>query len=164
ILPLALALVARMMALTPSPSRSVRGEHGSRFYVLIFALLALLGLTFMFGLPTYRLLYLLPGINQLNSPFRWIFAVTFSVAVLAGFGAAALTERDRLARRFGVVLLIAGVGILGALLLSRVFYPQIEPLVERVMHSMATPDRKSTRLNSSHVKNSYAVFCLKKKM
>src|SRR5436309_8460672 len=25
-------------------------------------------------------------------------------------------------------------------------------------------DRKSTRLNSSHVKNSYAVFCLKKKM
>src|SRR5207249_5875026 len=27
----------------------------------------------------------------------------------------------------------------------------------------ATQDRKSTRLNSSHVSNSYAVFCLKKK-
>src|SRR5690606_13106768 len=27
----------------------------------------------------------------------------------------------------------------------------------------ASGDRKSTRLNSSHVKNSYAVFCLKKK-
>src|SRR5690606_42135956 len=27
----------------------------------------------------------------------------------------------------------------------------------------AQRDRKSTRLNSSHVKNSYAVFCLKKK-
>src|SRR5215475_13024541 len=27
----------------------------------------------------------------------------------------------------------------------------------------ASPDRKSTRLNSSHVKISYAVFCLKKK-
>src|SRR5690606_41807596 len=27
----------------------------------------------------------------------------------------------------------------------------------------AHPDRKSTRLNSSHVKISYAVFCLKKK-
>src|SRR5690606_39866764 len=26
-----------------------------------------------------------------------------------------------------------------------------------------TEDRKSTRLNSSHVKNSYAVFCLQKK-
>src|SRR5690606_40876762 len=29
--------------------------------------------------------------------------------------------------------------------------------------SMVDLDRKSTRLNSSHVKNSYAVFCLKKK-
>src|SRR5690606_41806817 len=28
---------------------------------------------------------------------------------------------------------------------------------------LITPDRKSTRLNSSHVKISYAVFCLKKK-
>src|SRR5690606_39927468 len=28
---------------------------------------------------------------------------------------------------------------------------------------LATEDRKSTRLNSSHVKISYAVFCLKKK-
>src|SRR5690606_41013634 len=28
---------------------------------------------------------------------------------------------------------------------------------------LSNPDRKSTRLNSSHVKISYAVFCLKKK-
>src|SRR5690606_40898891 len=28
---------------------------------------------------------------------------------------------------------------------------------------VSPPDRKSTRLNSSHVKISYAVFCLKKK-
>src|SRR5690625_5972545 len=33
------------------------------------------------------------------------------------------------------------------------------PHSEQVAH----PDRKSTRLNSSHVANSYAVFCLKKK-
>src|SRR5690606_40021736 len=30
-------------------------------------------------------------------------------------------------------------------------------------NEQADPDRKSTRLNSSHVKSSYAVFCLKKK-
>src|SRR5207302_11499720 len=30
-------------------------------------------------------------------------------------------------------------------------------------HGCIPPDRKSTRLNSSHVKISYAVFCLKKK-
>src|SRR5690625_6388848 len=30
-------------------------------------------------------------------------------------------------------------------------------------HSLPDPDRKSTRLNSSHVASSYAVFCLKRK-
>src|SRR5690349_23977653 len=30
-------------------------------------------------------------------------------------------------------------------------------------HRVASQDRKSTRLNSSHVEISYAVFCLKKK-
>src|SRR5690242_21218150 len=30
--------------------------------------------------------------------------------------------------------------------------------------SITLPDRKSTRLNSSHMSISYAVFCLKKKM
>src|SRR5690554_7340738 len=35
---------------------------------------------------------------------------------------------------------------------------------ERVFYFPApSPDRKSTRLNSSHVRISYAVFCLKKK-
>src|SRR5690606_42093042 len=40
---------------------------------------------------------------------------------------------------------------------SAVPHRQISPRVPRAR------DRKSTRLNSSHVKNSYAVFCLKKK-
>src|SRR3989442_3012752 len=35
-------------------------------------------------------------------------------------------------------------------------------LVAELVHRM-DPDRKSTRLNSSHVRISYAVFCLKKK-
>src|SRR3989442_8201457 len=32
-----------------------------------------------------------------------------------------------------------------------------------ILHMMMAIDRKSTRLNSSHVRISYAVFCLKKK-
>src|SRR5690606_40099581 len=39
----------------------------------------------------------------------------------------------------------------------------ISPLHSSVGAASRRPDRKSTRLNSSHVKNSYAVFCLKKK-
>src|SRR5690606_40205811 len=37
-------------------------------------------------------------------------------------------------------------------------------LVEMKVGPFAGQDRKSTRLNSSHVKISYAVFCLKKKI
>src|SRR5690606_41564619 len=41
---------------------------------------------------------------------------------------------------------------------------QVEPTVEAFQQpGRDVRDRKSTRLNSSHVKISYAVFCLKKK-
>src|SRR5690606_39961801 len=36
-------------------------------------------------------------------------------------------------------------------------------VADRLYERLWTGDRKSTRLNSSHVKISYAVFCLKKK-
>src|SRR5690606_9473222 len=35
--------------------------------------------------------------------------------------------------------------------------------IDRILREQYGVDRKSTRLNSSHVKISYAVFCLKKK-
>src|SRR2546422_1387318 len=38
-----------------------------------------------------------------------------------------------------------------------------EPLLLGERHAAHVPDRKSTRLNSSHGYISYAVFCLKKK-
>lgn len=136
---------------------------------IIFALLGLISLSFMFGLPSYRLIYPLPGINQLNSPFRWIFGVAISVAVLAGFGADALgritdkfvgrrdkregaallkrpspTEKEtdksqtaRWARRFALGLVILGALILAGLLFSRVFFDQVEPLIQRVLDNMA---------------------------
>src|SRR5690606_10587012 len=56
---------------------------------------------------------------------------------------------------------VAGAAVLGELelevVLLGVFFPGAHGLG-------VLGDRKSTRLNSSHVKISYAVFCLKKKM
>src|SRR5690606_40625242 len=44
-------------------------------------------------------------------------------------------------------------------------YPTVTPVPVQLSELQGTEgvDRKSTRLNSSHVKISYAVFCLKKK-
>src|SRR5690554_7266399 len=44
---------------------------------------------------------------------------------------------------------------------ANVFLRDDEPAVAAKLHMKG--DRKSTRLNSSHVRISYAVFCLKKK-
>ncbi len=128
ILPLALALYGLIRR------RSVkRGAHQ-----IIMALLAIAALTFMFGLPTYILVYILPGINQLHSPFRWVFALTLSIALLAGFGMDSLvTEAEKWAKRFGLVLSVAGILTACLLVLSRLFYGQFSPLVEKAFASLA---------------------------
>mgnify|MGYP001411188819 CR=1 FL=1 len=155
ILPLVLAAFAILLSLTPKrfvgtrngasdnltpqpPLRKEeRGSHPARW---TFALLALVALTFMFGLPTYALLYYgFPGISQLHSPFRWVFALTLCVAVLAGFGLDDLLSgvAAKWARRIGITLLGLGVLIGAALLLGRSLYPQIEPTLERLWTGLA---------------------------
>ncbi|MGQ9889827.1 MAG: oligosaccharide flippase family protein [Aggregatilineales bacterium] len=127
ILPLALALYAVGW-----------GRPVHRALHLVFGLIGLLGLTFMFGLPTYRLLYLLPGINQLNSPFRWVFAVTLAAAALAGFGAdALLRDSSRRPRRVGAALLLAGGAVIAAGLAGLALWPRIAPLVDRLFRALA---------------------------
>ncbi|GAG91952.1 unnamed protein product, partial [marine sediment metagenome] len=82
ILPLLLALVAFL---------GKRTRH-----IWLFAALAVISLLFAFGTPLYAVLfYLMPGFNQLHSPFRWVFPYTLSIAVLAGFGATYLSGTGR---------------------------------------------------------------------
>src|SRR5690625_6655049 len=46
---------------------------------------------------------------------------------------------------------------------KRGYHWHYRPIVEQSLQHSILEDRKSTRLNSSHVAISYAVFCLKKK-
>src|SRR5690606_8491835 len=57
-----------------------------------------------------------------------------------------------------------GLGTLPAVLATGYFAKQITRFQRLRAVRAITGDRKSTRLNSSHVKISYAVFCLKKKI
>jgi len=61
-------------------------------YIPFFALLALFSLALVFPTGLYALVYYLPGLGQLHTPFRWVFPYTLSVAVLAGFGADFLAQ------------------------------------------------------------------------
>jgi O-antigen/teichoic acid export membrane protein len=119
-------------------------------YVWIFAGLAAISLAFVFGTPLYALLfYLLPGIKQLHSPFRWIFPYTLSVAVLAGIGAHHCQAQSSklkaqsgnsgfgIARKLGWLALLAGLGLMAVLAVSLLFPDTVIPLAEQVMLSLA---------------------------
>src|SRR3712207_8198669 len=67
--------------------------------------------------------------------------------------------RDDIAGRLVALPFVGRVEVIGdaAALMARLATRQPDVLL------IGTPDRKSTRLNSSHAHISYAVFCLKKK-
>ncbi|MFQ6099753.1 MAG: oligosaccharide flippase family protein [Anaerolineae bacterium] len=181
LLPLFLAVIAVLInQRTNKRTRKLAGWLVSWFrhpHIPFFTLLALFSLGCIFGTPVYALVYVLPGLEQSHSPFRWVFPLTVAVAVLAGFGVEAVQKsrgakeqgskgaREQYATRntqrvisslpsricnllllqasFSPVSLLAalafwgGLATLVGLALSRVFFAQIEPLVERVFLSLA---------------------------
>ncbi len=106
--------------------------------------LAGLSLAFIFGTPLYALLYYgLPFINQLHSPFRWVFPFSLCIAILAGYGLDTLRTTPHAPRttlHVSRLILASGILTLLALLGSRLFYSALEPLVDRVFHGLALAD------------------------
>ncbi len=110
--------------------------------VPFFAVLALVALAFAFGTPLYRLIFWLPGVNQLHSPFRWVWPYTLAVAALAGFGVeAARRIPAEGVQRLGRLAALAGMAVMGTLVLGRVFFDAIEPAVTRLWHGLALADQ-----------------------
>lgn len=158
ILPLFLAL----LGLCSWPSRS----RGPRSAILFFLVLALFSLAFIFGTPLYGLLYYgLPGINQLHSPFRWVFPLSLAVAALAGYGMDYLARTREAAPeasgrqapgwlrpfflwgRPSAVTALAGLAFWGGTLLalalgaSYLFFDALEPTLERLFMGLTrAPD------------------------
>ena len=127
---------------------------------LFFIILSLFSLACIFGTPVYALVYALPYLHQSHSPFRWVFPLTLSVAVLAALGTDALQERASPPKaastpRRGIIrwllldappsaaTVLAALAFWGGLLTlaglaaSRIFFARIEPLVERAFWSLA---------------------------
>lgn len=131
------------LALAALALGNLRRGNQARGLTLFFLLLTLAGLSFMFGLPSYRLLWLLPGIDQLHSPFRWVFAVSLGLAALAGLGAERLVAGDACAwrKRLGLALTAIGLATLAGLPPLLLFYTQLESLLERAFCGLALADR-----------------------
>lgn len=142
ILPLVLAAVALLDSVLGRRRRAADAEPP---YRLIFMTLALLALTFMFGMATYALVFALPGLNQLNTPFRWVIAVTLAVAALAGFGLDALARPGdarfrRWAGRMGMLAGLGGVFVLAGLGGIWALFDRFESLFDGIVNRMALAD------------------------
>jgi O-antigen/teichoic acid export membrane protein len=73
--------------------RRGRPNDGRRALPLgFFFVLGFLALCFAFPTRLYVLIFWLPGINQLHSPFRWVWPLSLCVAVLSAAGIEALRE------------------------------------------------------------------------
>jgi len=92
LLPLFLsALVALLWARVARPRNTqytLRSLLPASFFLTVpfFLALGFFSLAFAFGTPLYRLIFWLPGVNQLHSPFRWVWPLALSAAVLSAYG------------------------------------------------------------------------------
>ena len=112
--------------------------------IVALALIALLTLSFMFGAPTYAFVFNLPGMNQLNSPFRWVSVFTMAVAAMSGLGLHLLAERRRSLFPIGIPALLIvtlGGGILAGALYSYNSFERLQPLFDRIVAELAGANR-----------------------
>lgn len=87
----------------------------------IFLAYGAFSLLMAFGTPVYRLFWSLPGLNQLHTPFRWLFPYSISMAILAGLGFKAMEESGSRPAvvRIGSICVALGGLVAALLVLSR---------------------------------------------
>jgi O-antigen/teichoic acid export membrane protein len=166
LLPLFLAVIAVLGWIVPRIRKwvgaAVPAGDGlsvtARTTIPFFTLLSLFSLGCIFGTPLYAVVYALPFLSQSHSPFRWVFPLTLSVAILAGFGIDAVRRRRQvredaprspilrlllldtapsLVSGFAALAFWGGAVTLVGIFLSRIFFAQIEPLVGQVFLGLA---------------------------
>jgi len=149
--------IAARRTKTTSTEESL-SPHLAPFHKLFFAILALLSLAFAFGTPLYALIYYLPGLSQLHSPFRWVWPFSLCIAVLAGFGldhlsaytqradkdrptayslASRVTSRVDALRLTAIASLIGGLALVAVLALIRFDFAAFEPFITKVLNDLA---------------------------
>src|SRR5690554_5830373 len=105
--------------------------------------------------------YLISGINYFGDTREFIIdAIKYFIFIVGSISLIRETSRKEL----GVVLFIGVLSvIINAFLFSTAYGRYGGLYLNPNRAGLTCLDRKSTRLNSSHVRISYAVFCLKKK-
>ncbi|MHB9033257.1 MAG: oligosaccharide flippase family protein [Anaerolineae bacterium] len=115
-----------------------------------FAGLAAISILFVFGSPLYIIIYKLPGLSQVHSPFRWIFPYTLCMSLIGGMGMDSIWEGVGSAKKtFGNILdrfaqnwvpwliMIGGILGLGALGVTYIIKDRLMDNVTSLIYDLA---------------------------
>src|SRR5207253_10004222 len=155
--PLILGYVAGGLLVSPlTPGPSISDVHTFELFAEIGVVLLMFSLGIEFSLKD---LMRVKWVAFLGGPLGIVLSIALGLATAAALGWSLLEGAI-----VGMVVSVASTMVLARLLLDR---GELRSRHGRVMIGITLvedlADRKSTRLNSSHVAISYAVFCLKKK-
>ena len=152
VLPLMLSAVALLYP-RPRHDRSKR----QRPVIWFFTIFAALSLAFAFGTPLYALIYHLPGLSQLHSPFRWVWPFSLCVATLAAIGVDLLSadkykKPTSPTKSLARLAMLVGSGLIFAVALTLTFFAHAEPLIQRAFLELnrATSAFADTRMFFSY--------------
>ncbi|MBM2849344.1 MAG: putative polysaccharide biosynthesis protein, partial [Anaerolineales bacterium] len=105
LLPLFLTGIVAIMWLRALRSKDERLSLFRNPFIPFFLTLGFFALSFAFPTRLYALIFWLPGINQLHSPFRWVWPLSLCAAVLSAYGIEHLWRSHPAQMRFGYYIL-----------------------------------------------------------
>ena len=117
-------------------------QSSKRSDIGFFFVLSALSLAFVFGTPLYALIYYLPGLGQLHSPFRWVWPLSICLATLAAYGSNEIIQSKHSDKKV-VYLLLARISMwIGSIVtigvfLCYMFFNSFEPLFEQALWNLA---------------------------
>ena len=122
-----------------------------------FFILSVLSLAFVFGTPLYALIYYMPGLSQLHSPFRWVWPLTICLATLAAYGTDGLRYYNQSENKVTYLILArismwVGAGLTLSVFLAYIFFQSLEPMLERALWNLT---HASQSFSDTHMFFSY---------
>ncbi|MDP6584498.1 MAG: hypothetical protein QF535_07560, partial [Anaerolineales bacterium] len=141
ILPLLLAIVAFAKYFYKRNFWSNKHSDIGFFFVL-----SILSLAFVFGTPLYALIYYLPGLGQLHSPFRWVWPLSICLAALAAYGTNELMRPNHSDKKVTYLLLARISMWIGSIVtlsvfMAYMFFNSFEPMLEQALWSLAQANK-----------------------
>ncbi len=105
-------------------------------------IMTILCLGFIFGTPLYALIYYLPSLDQLHSPFRWSWPLSLCISLLSASTIQSFVNFNqrylhRTANAISKISIFSGIILLTILFVSYIFFNEIDPILSTLLSELS---------------------------